>query len=56
MRYYAKPPASLPNNPPHLVVWDGAVRYRCNFDTDPLPEYTLNAEQYPYMLKCANLA
>lgn len=55
MRYYARPPATLPGNPPHLVVWDGAVRYRCNFDTDPLPEFTLNEEQYPFMLQCANI-
>lgn len=56
MRYYAKPPSSRTDNPPHLVVWDGAVRYRTNYDLDPLPEHTLNEEQYHYLLRCAGLA
>jgi hypothetical protein len=55
MRYYATPPADRPNKP-HLVVWDGAVRYRANPDQDPLPSFELNSEQYDWMLKCANLA
>lgn len=55
MRYYALPPESQPTGP-HLVVWDGAVRYRTNYDRDPLPEHRLNEEQYPYLLRCAGLA
>ena len=55
MRYYALPPNNTGNRP-HLVVWDGAVRYRANPDTDPLPEHRLPEEQYKYMLRCAGLA
>ena len=55
MRYYALPPNTTGNRP-HLVVWDGAVRYRANPDTDPLPEHRLPEEQYTLMLKCAGLA
>ena len=55
MRYYALPPNDTGNRP-HLVVWDGAVRYRANPDNDPLPAHRLNEEQYQYMLKSAGLA
>ena len=54
MRYYALPPTPADNRP-HLVVWDGAVRYRANPDVDPIPEHRLNEEQYGFMLKCAGL-
>ena len=55
MKYYALPPDTVGNRP-HLVVWDGAVRYRANPDTDPLPEHRLPEEQYQNMLRCAGLA
>ena len=55
MRYYALPPDDNGNRP-HLVVWDGACRYRANPDTDPLPAHRLPEEQYQYMLKSAGLA
>jgi GH25 family lysozyme M1 (1,4-beta-N-acetylmuramidase) len=55
IKYYALPPAGRPGNPPHLVVADGMVRYRCNFDTAPWPAHELNDEQYDNMLQSAGL-
>lgn len=54
--YVAKPPPTMPGNPPWMVVIDGAVRYMTNFDAPAnLPAHELNQEQYDYLLKCANL-
>jgi hypothetical protein len=45
MKYYALPPDAVGNRA-HIVVIDGACRYRTNGDTDPLPEIRLPEEQY----------
>jgi hypothetical protein len=55
MKYYALPPADMPDNPAHIVVIDAACRYRTNADTDPLPEIRLPEEQYLQLRKSAGL-
>jgi hypothetical protein len=54
MKYYALPPTS-DGNRAHIVVIDGACRYRTNGDTDPLPEIKLPEEQYVQLRKSAGL-
>jgi len=54
MKYYALPPDSVGNRA-HIVVIDGACRYRTNGDTDPLPEIKLPEEQYVQLRKSAGL-
>jgi len=56
MRYIAQPPPERPDAP-WLVVWEGAVRYATNIDTQQgLPFHVLNAGQYDWLLKSAGLA
>jgi hypothetical protein len=54
MKYYALPP-SADGNRAHIVVIDGACRYRTNGDTDPLPEIRLPEDQYVQLRKSAGL-
>jgi hypothetical protein len=54
MKYYALPPTTTGNRA-HIVVIDGACRYRTNGDTDPLPEIPLPEEQYVQLRKSAGL-
>jgi len=54
MKYYALPPDNVGNRA-HIVVIDGACRYRTNGDTDPLPEIRLPNEQYVQLRKSAGL-
>ena len=54
MKYYALPPTATGNRA-HIVVIDGACRYRCNGDTEPLPEIPLPEEQYVQLRKSAGL-
>jgi hypothetical protein len=54
MKYYALPPTT-DGNRAHIVVIDGACRYRCNGDTDELPEIRLPEEQYVQLRKSAGL-
>ena len=51
-----KPPADMPGNPPWLLAIDGAVRYASSSDAAAVADHeVLNSEQYPLMLKSANL-
>jgi hypothetical protein len=54
MKYYALPPDNVGNRA-HIVVIDGACRYRTNGDTDPLPEIRLPDEQYRQLRLSAGL-
>lgn len=54
MKYYALPPDNVGNRA-HIVVIDGACRYRTNGDSDPLPEIRLPEEQYVQLRKSAGL-
>lgn len=54
MKYYALPPTSVGNRA-HIVVIDGACRYRCAADTDALPEIRLPEEQYVQLRLSAGL-
>lgn len=59
--YIGKPPAGMPGNPPWLLCVNGAVRYATNVDAqyaldNDWPFVELNAEQYPLLLKGANLS
>ena len=54
--YIGKPPAGSGPNEPWLVCADGAVRYATNIDAQQITEHhTLNADQYAWLLKSANL-
>ena len=51
-----KPPPELPGNPPWLLAIDGSVRYAASADAEAVTDHVvLNSEQYPLMLKSANL-
>ena len=54
MKYYALPPDNNGNRA-HIVVIDGACRYRTNGDTDVMPEIRLPEEQYVQLRKSAGL-
>jgi hypothetical protein len=54
MKYYALPPDNVGNRA-HIVVIDGACRYRTNGDTDALPEIRLPDEQYRQLRLSAGL-
>lgn len=54
MKYYALPPTATGNRA-HIVVIDGACRYRTNGDTEPLPEIRLPEEQYQKICMSAGI-